>query len=193
MNGKFCFIECVTPEDTALALNIDDVPFKDQQLKFQRPSRYPGVVTEHISWNEVLEKVMAGEMGQGIKPPVPSLENPSGKATASSILGQEEKAAVVTKVVRLTGMISPKEDLVEDEDYNDVVLDIKQECETFGKLLDIVVPRLAQPGEGDVYLKYETIEGASKAIKELKGRTFDGRSVGAESFDEDKFEKKVFD
>lgn len=191
VNGKFCFVECVTPEDTALALNIDQVPFKDQQLKLQRPSRYPGVITENITWNEVLEKVMAGEMGQGIKPPVPSLDNPSGKPTTASSIS-EEKAVVVTKIVRLTGMISPKEDLVEDEDYNDVVLDIKQECETFGKLLDIVVPRLAQPGEGDVFLKYDSEEGASKAIKELKGRTFDGRIVGAESFDEGKFEKKDF-
>jgi len=192
VNGKFCFVECETVEDTALALNINGVPYKDNELKLQRPSRYPGIITKFITWNEVLDKVMKGEMGQGIKPPVPCLDNPDGVAgegAEKASVAVEEKA---TMIVRLTGMISPKEDLVEDEDYNDVCLDIKQEASKFGDLVSVVIPRYAQPGEGDVFLEYGSLEGAKKAISELKGRTFDGRIVGADFFEEEKFKKKEF-
>jgi len=191
VNGKFCFIELTTKEDATLCLNLDKVPFKDQELRLQRPTRYPGIITPFITWNEVLEKVVAGEMGKGIAPPA-DLNLASSTTSTSAPASAPAPPAPTSTVVRLTGMISPKEDLVEDEDYNDVVLDIKEECMTFGTLLDIVVPRLAQPGEGDVFLKYADVTGADKAIKELKGRTFDGRSVGAEPFDEAKFAAKEF-
>lgn len=43
-----------------------------------------------------------------------------------------------------------------------------------------------------IFLEYASIDDASKAIKGLAGRTFDGRRVEAESFDEDKFANRDF-
>ena len=60
--GKFAFIELATKQDAALALNLDSVPYKDQMLKLSRPKNFPGRRTRHCTWNEILDRVMKGEV-----------------------------------------------------------------------------------------------------------------------------------
>ncbi len=94
-------------------------------------------------------------------------------------------AAVPTRVVELKQMLT-QQDLEDDEEYNDILEDTRDECSSFGTLKNIVIPR-SGPGATKIFLEYLSAEDAGKAIKGLKGRTFDGRQVGAAYFDEIKF------
>jgi len=56
--------------------------------------------------------------------------------------------------------------------------EVKGECESsYGTVLAIKVERHSQQGE--VYIKFEDIEAAKKAVKALNGRYFGGRSLEA--------------
>jgi len=90
-----------------------------------------------------------------------------------------------TRVVELKQMLT-KQDLEDDEEYNDILEDTRDECTSFGSLKNIIIPR-SGPVATKIFLEYLSVEDAGKAIAGLKGRTFDGRQVEATYFDEVKF------
>jgi hypothetical protein len=94
-------------------------------------------------------------------------------------------AALPTRVVELKQMLT-HQDLEDDEEYNDILEDTRDECSSFGSLKNIVIPRTG-PGATKIFLEYLSVQDAGKAIAGLKGRTFDGRQVEATYFDEIKF------
>ena len=90
-----------------------------------------------------------------------------------------------TPVVCLKQMLTAQ-DLTDDDEYNEILEDTRDECSSFGTLKNIVIPRTG-PGATKIFLEYMTVEDAAKAIGGLAGRTFDGRKVEAEYFDQVKF------
>jgi splicing factor U2AF subunit len=98
-------------------------------------------------------------------------------------------AAVVqmaTKIVELKHMLSPQ-DLENEDEYQDIMEDTREEGSQFGALKSVVIPKAGQVGATKIFLEYMTTQDAGKAIQGLAGRTFDGRKVTAEYFDETKF------
>ncbi|GMI07264.1 hypothetical protein TrLO_g6090 [Triparma laevis f. longispina] len=191
--GKFAFIEAATEQDAALAMNLNGVPFKDMELKFSRPKNYPGRLTKHGSWNEILEKVMSGEIVTGGPPP--KIEYQDGHPPPTHALGDNTAtptapATLPTRVLVLTNMLDIDTDLVDDNEYADLLLDIKEECNTFGDLTECIIPRIGEPGVGLVFLQYKLAEHAQKAKGELEGRVFSGKTVGCKFYSEDKFAAK---
>ncbi|EEC50607.1 predicted protein [Phaeodactylum tricornutum CCAP 1055/1] len=93
---------------------------------------------------------------------------------------------VVSRVVELQNMLSD-EDLVDEQAYQEVLEDTREECSQFGKLISVVIPKKGETGEGKIFLEYETTNDAAQAIQALEGRTFDGRRVQATSCAEAKF------
>ncbi|KAK7258269.1 hypothetical protein RIF29_32857 [Crotalaria pallida] len=96
-----------------------------------------------------------------------------------------------TKVVCLTQAVSPDE-LKEDEDYEEIIDDMRQECSKFGNLVNVVIPRPQPNGElsagvGKVFLEYADTDGATKAFTGLNGRKFGGNQVIAVFYPENKF------
>jgi len=60
--------------------------------------------------------------------------------------------------------------------------DVREECQKYGKVLDMKVPRPTggsrqSPGVGKIYVKFETKEAATNALKVLAGRKFADRTV----------------
>ncbi|KAG6418157.1 hypothetical protein SASPL_120356 [Salvia splendens] len=99
--------------------------------------------------------------------------------------------APVTKVVCLTNVVTPDE-LMNDEDYEDIVEDMRIESAKFGTLVTLIIPRPVPdvenaPGVGKVYLEYADAESAVKARQGLNGRKFGGNEVVAVFYPEDKF------
>ena len=88
-------------------------------------------------------------------------------------------------------MLSPQ-DLENEEEYQDIMEDTKEECSQFGALKSVIIPKAGQVGATKIFLEYMTTEDAGKAIAGLAGRTFDGRKVTAEYFDEIKFANKDY-
>lgn len=67
--------------------------------------------------------------------------------------------------------------------------DVKEECEKYGKVLEIKVPRPAggsrqSSGVGKIFVKFDTPESAGKALRTLAGRKFADRTVVTTYFSE---------
>lgn len=100
-----------------------------------------------------------------------------------------------SRVVVLLNMVTPEE-LEDDEEYSDIVDDIKGECERYGSVQSIVVPRprdqTAKNSIGKVFVEFGDVSGAQAAANELHGRGFSNRTVAVEFMDESKFERREF-
>lgn len=67
--------------------------------------------------------------------------------------------------------------------------DVREECSKFGTVLDLKIPRLAggsrqSAGVGKIFVKFDTPESTTKALKALAGRKFADRTVVTTYFPE---------
>ncbi|CAM9183215.1 unnamed protein product [Laminaria digitata] len=172
MNARFAFLEMRSAEDATSALNLDGIPFGGAALSVGRPKKYEGPVTPHKTWFDVLAECSFGLMGGA---------------------GGEVEAAPTSTVVRIGNVVTPEE-LTDDEAQKEVVEDMTEECSKYGTVAGIDIPHVGGPGAGVgfVFVKYTTREEAQKAKKGFGSRTFDGKSVDATYFPEDKFASKMF-
>ncbi|KAJ8545847.1 hypothetical protein K7X08_018430 [Anisodus acutangulus] len=102
-----------------------------------------------------------------------------------------QPGALATKVLCLTQVVSVDE-LTDDDDYQDILEDMRTECGKFGALLNVVIPRPnpsgePTPGLGKVFLEYADVDSSSKARQGLNGRKFGGNQVIAVFYPENKF------
>ncbi|XP_043715064.1 splicing factor U2af large subunit B-like isoform X24 [Telopea speciosissima] len=105
--------------------------------------------------------------------------------------------ALPTKVISLTEVVSPDE-LKDDEEYEDIMEDMRTEGGKYGNLVNVVIPRPGpngelSPGVGKVFLEYTDTDGATKARQGLNGRRFGGNLVTANFYAEDKFSQGDYD
>jgi splicing factor U2AF subunit len=97
-------------------------------------------------------------------------------------------------------MVTPEE-LHNDDDYADILEDIKEECSKYGEIVGVRIPRPTakskkwlpsdtavvtaaknqqadqEAGVGRVYVKFADLDATAKAIKALGGRQFAGRTI----------------
>ncbi|KAF9915015.1 U2 small nuclear RNA auxiliary factor 2 [Lobosporangium transversale] len=128
-------------------------------------------------------------------------QNPAGGANAIALHpnlmlpGVGPTEVVPTNVLQLLNMVTP-EDLEEDQDYEEIVEDVRDECGKFGQVIDIKIPRPVdgQPvsGVGKIFVKYNTVDEAAIASRALSGRKFAERTVLTSFFDVDKFASNEF-
>ena len=83
--------------------------------------------------------------------------------------------------------------LADAEEVQELSEDVSAECSQFGKIVELHVPQVGDPGAGHVFVHFETAEASAKAADKLKGRKFDGRSVGCQFMSVEKFQAKQFD
>ncbi|XP_070710183.1 splicing factor 45 isoform X4 [Pempheris klunzingeri] len=89
-----------------------------------------------------------------------------------------------TKVVLLRNMVGPGE---VDEDLEG---ETKEECEKYGKVVKCVIFEIADVMDDEavrIFLEFERVESAIKAVVDLNGRYFGGRVVKACFYNLDKF------
>jgi len=99
-------------------------------------------------------------------------------------------AAVPTRILVLKEMVTPQ-DLVDDQEYKEILEDVEQECGKYGQVLRVVIPRpdpnAVVPGLGKVFVEFAAAEQAAKARAEVEGRQFASRTVAAEYLSEEKW------
>ncbi|PQQ04161.1 splicing factor U2af large subunit B [Prunus yedoensis var. nudiflora] len=100
-------------------------------------------------------------------------------------------SSVATKVVCLTQVVTADE-LRDDDEYEDILEDMRLEGGKFGPLVNVIIPRPRpdgelSPGVGKVFLEYADVDGSTKARTGLNGRKFGGNQVVAVFYQEDKF------
>ena len=98
-------------------------------------------------------------------------------------LASEKGVQPLSRVLVLLNMVTG-DDLMDADEYDDILQDVKEECDRFGKVLDLQIPRpLGRsgegPGVGKVFVRFETAEGCAAALKGLAGRKFSERTVVA--------------
>ena len=174
VSGKFAFVELRSAQEATNALNLNNIPFMGVALRVGRPSKWTGPPDHHGNWEDILAKYMAGQ----IVPPGAAAQ-PAAPATPAS------------RVVVLEHMLTA-DDLANPDEYQDILEDTREECQQFGTLQQVIIPRAGEPGATKVFLEYATENDAAAAIAALEGRTFDGRQVAAGYYDADAFAAKNY-
>lgn len=99
--------------------------------------------------------------------------------------------ACLTKVVCLSEVVSLDE-LSDDQEYEEILEDMREEGGKFGPLVNVIIPRPSLTGEmiagvGKVFLEYADTIGSARAKAALHGRKFGGNIVTAVHYPEDRF------
>ncbi|MCJ1426782.1 hypothetical protein MMC29_004685 [Sticta canariensis] len=96
------------------------------------------------------------------------------------------------RVLQLLNMVTPEE-LIDNQEYEEICEDIKEECEKYGQVLEMKVPRPSggsrqSTGVGKIFVKYDNADSARTALQALAGRKFADRTVVTTYFSEENFE-----
>ncbi|KAJ8769589.1 hypothetical protein K2173_005192 [Erythroxylum novogranatense] len=134
---------------------------------------------------------------QGANQPKPEQETVLLHAQQQIALQRLMLQPVPTKVVCLTQVVTADE-LKDDDEYEDIVEDMRTEGAKFGALVNVVIPRpnpdgSSAPGVGKVYLEYADVDSATKARNGMNGRKFGGNQVVAIFYPENKFSQGEYD
>lgn len=141
----------------------------------------------------------------GAKPVAGMPGMPSAEEYQNALMGRRlampralDVESVEARILLMLNMVTA-DDLINDQDYKEILEDIRDECSNFGTVEDLRVPRPGQSsrekkwgaeaqaareadeaaGVGRVYVKFADSAGASKALGHLAGRAFAGRSIVA--------------
>ncbi|XP_037928663.1 splicing factor U2AF 50 kDa subunit-like [Teleopsis dalmanni] len=104
-------------------------------------------------------------------------------------------AGLSTEILCLFNMVTPDE-LRDEEEYEDILEDIKDECNKYGVVRSIEIPRPIRgvdvPGCGKVFVEFNSILDCQKAQQALTGRRFSNRVVVTSYFEPDKYHRREF-
>ncbi|XP_048102457.1 splicing factor U2AF 65 kDa subunit-like isoform X2 [Alosa alosa] len=100
-----------------------------------------------------------------------------------------------TEVLCLLNMVMPEE-LVDDEDYDEILEDIREECCKYGIVRSIEIPRpvdgVEVPGCGKIFVEYASAVECQKAMQALTGRKFANRMVVTKYYNPDMYHRHEF-
>lgn len=89
----------------------------------------------------------------------------------------EDLVMLPTPVLRLLNVLDG-DYLESEEGYEDAVEDVREECQKYGPVVSLLVPK-ESPGRGQVFVEYANAGDSKAAQKLLTGRLFDGKFVVA--------------
>lgn len=100
-----------------------------------------------------------------------------------------------TEVLCLLNMVT-EEELRDEEEYEDILEDIREECSKYGEVRSLEIPRplpgVDVPGVGKVFVEFTSDGDCQKAQHALSGRRFSNRTVVTSYFDPDKYHRREF-
>ncbi|KAM6921795.1 serine/threonine-protein kinase Kist [Xenentodon cancila] len=89
----------------------------------------------------------------------------------------EDLVLLPSPVLRLLNLIDDSH-LHNEEEYEDILEDMKEECQKYGAVVSLLIPK-ENPGKGQVFVEYANSSDSKEAQRLLTGRTFDGKFVVA--------------
>lgn len=100
-----------------------------------------------------------------------------------------------TEILCLLNMVMPEE-LGDEEEYEDILEDIRDECAKYGTVKSVEIPRpvpgVEVPGCGKVFVEFYSIVECQKAQNALTGRKFSNRVVVTSYFEPDRYHRREF-
>jgi splicing factor U2AF subunit len=176
-DNNYAFVDFRTPEEATNGFALNSVAIHGQTLKVGRPRSYQQTQT--------VQNPLAMLLG-----------NPGASVNPLAGLGQTEAPPIETtarifppsRILVLKNMVLVQE-LEIDEEYDEIKEDVKEECEKFGKVESMKIPRPVKgktdiPGLGKIFMEYSSIDEAKNARKELHGRIFADNTVEVSYYDE---------
>lgn len=199
--GKYGFVEFRSIDECTAALALNGISLQGRQLVIKRPNDYEPA-PEHIPTGVA---IATGAAGATSSTGLAALGNimPFGSGPGEMVLpvipGLAPAAPVApavpenppSTVLILNHMVTVDE-LRNDDDYEDIMLDTKEECEKFGTVVSVKIPRPDPVGAevvglGKVFVLFDNKESAAKTRDALHGRLFDNRTVDCAYMQEGKF------
>lgn len=86
--------------------------------------------------------------------------------------GQDEDVVVIS----LQNLVTDKDLAGSEEDFEDIVEDVREECSNYGRVECVEIPRDG-PFKGTAFVQFVDADGANSAIEQLADRVFDGRRI----------------
>lgn len=98
-----------------------------------------------------------------------------------------------TEVLCLMNMVT-EEDLVNDEEYEDILEDVREECIKYGNVVSLEIPRpgIDEKGIGKVFVEFSSTSECQRAQAALTGRKFANRVVVTSYYDPDLYHRRQF-
>ena len=100
-----------------------------------------------------------------------------------------------TDILCLLNMVTDDE-LTDEEEYEDILDDIREKCATYGGVKSIEIPRpvpgVEVPGCGKVFVEFYETSDCQKAQHALTGLKFSNRIVVTSYFDPEKYHRREF-
>uniref|UniRef100_H2Z1Z9 Splicing factor U2AF subunit n=1 Tax=Ciona savignyi TaxID=51511 RepID=H2Z1Z9_CIOSA len=105
-------------------------------------------------------------------------------------------AGPATQVLCLMNMVLAEE-LTDDEEYEEIMEDVKDECSKLGSVVSLEIPRpgpglTEADGIGKIYVEFASHLDAQKAAQALGGRKFSNRVVVTSFFDPESYHHRQF-
>lgn len=115
-----------------------------------------------------------------------------GITAISGLASQTTNEVETSRVLQLLNMVTAEE-LMDNDDYEEICEDVREECSKFGTITDLKIPRPTggsrqSAGVGKIFVKFDTTESTTKALKSLAGRKFADRTVVTTYFPEENFD-----
>jgi len=179
----FAFCEYVDPDLTDIACQgLNGMELGDRYLVVQRAQ---------IGQNAKKEKENNPDGQRNNYNQFNNFAGGQATAAASSVLaavknGEGEK----TRVLQMLNMVN-QEELVDDQEYGEILDDIRDECGKYGKIENVRIPRPIKnekgridhkasesvEGLGKVFIMFEKVEECAAALQAIAGRQFAGRVI----------------
>ncbi len=121
--------------------------------------------------------------------------NPQQYMTAEDYVKFRENTS--SKVICIRNMVNLK-DLEDEDEYDDLIEDVREECKIYGKVVEVKIPHTEFPGEivpglGKIFVEFATRDGATFAKENLNGKSFHGRFVEVVFHPEEMYRKNQLD
>ncbi|KAH7170755.1 hypothetical protein EDB81DRAFT_776570 [Dactylonectria macrodidyma] len=115
-----------------------------------------------------------------------------GITAISGLASQTNNEVETSRVLQLLNMVTAEE-LMDNDDYEEICEDVREECSKFGTIVDLKIPRPTggsrqSAGVGKIFVKFDLTESTTKALKSLAGRKFADRTVVTTYFPEENFD-----
>lgn len=173
-NYGFCEVSSI--EETERALQLDGMLVLGVPVSIKRPNDAVNPVGMLGGVPVGMQGMMPGQGGM--------LALPAVQVNATS------------PIIRIDEILKV-DDKTTNDDFNDVVEDMTEGCGQHGKVIGVLIikPEHAQahPGlkPGDCFLKCSTTDDATKIMRAMGHRKYDGRAIQMTSFEESKFNTEL--
>ncbi|KAG0143531.1 hypothetical protein CROQUDRAFT_661160 [Cronartium quercuum f. sp. fusiforme G11] len=184
----FAFCEYVDPDLTDIACQgLNGMELGDRYLVVQRAQIGQNAKKEKEQ-SELLNGGLAGGDRRNHNGHYPSFggQQPPASVLAAAKAGEGEK----TRVLQMLNMVN-QEELVDDQEYSEILEDIRDECSKYGTIEEVKIPRPVKnekgrmdvkasesvEGLGKVFIKFAHIEECTSALTAIAGRQFAGRVI----------------